>query len=76
MVVFEVDCSEAFLGVERKDTYDAKSDTMVISIGGQVRHWNTNWQGSKSRMVVDAGEVYSGRKVQIRQFAATREFGE
>lgn len=68
MVVFHVDCSEAFEGVVRTDRFDSRTGSMIISIGGQIRALKTECQGSQREIIVDAGPTYSGRSFEVRPF--------
>jgi hypothetical protein len=73
IAVFHVDCSEQFLGVVRHDQYDPQSQSVIISLGAQVRHLVTDCQGSLRKVEIDAGPVYSGRPYQIRQIAPDQQ---
>lgn len=68
MTTFFVDCSELFQGVVRHDSYDPRSQSVIISIGGQVRIMKTGCQGSLRKVEVDAGPTYSGRPYQVQQY--------
>jgi hypothetical protein len=71
IAVFRVDCSDYFQGVVRHDSYDPGSQSIMISIGGQIRALKTGCRGSMRTVEVDAGPTYSGRRFLITQLNPT-----
>lgn len=68
VAVFQVDCSEVFEGVERKDQYDSRTDTVVITLAGRVHPLpHVSCQGVSRLVEADAGLTYSGRRYEIGQ---------